>query len=309
VDSPPRKARSGRARRRAALRALVAAAIAGCALVAPLVPTAQDPRAAGSARNRVAAPNGGLTVDRGLRYARSPGAVLDVYRRRARRAARAPAVIVVHGGGWRFGDKRRMSAISRAFALRGFSAFNVNYTLAWWGVPGFPRQSRELGAAVRWVRHNAAHFSVDPARIGALGSSAGAHLAALHALSGPGPLGTGARVRAVAAWSGPFDLTRLERPALFPAVETFLGCGMAVCGRRVAAASPIEHVSPGDPPMLIVSSDDELVPLGQARAMAARLASARVPHALWVLPGARHGTEYTATALRPSIAFLRRRLR
>ena len=273
------------------------------------MPAGKDPRAAASARDRVTAPSGGLTVERGLRYARSPAAVLDVYRRRAPRAARAPAVIVVHGGGWRFGDKRRMSSISRALALRGFVAFNVNYTLAWWGVPGFPRQPRELGAAVGWVRRNAAHFGLDPARIGALGSSAGAHLAALHALTGRGPLGAGARVRAVAAWSGPFDLARLGRPALVPAVETFLGCGLAVCGQRPGAASPVEHVSPGDPPMLIVSSEDELVPVGQARAIAARLASAGVPHALWVLPGSRHAIEYADTALRPSIAFLRRHLR
>jgi hypothetical protein len=68
-------------------------------------------------------------------------------------------------------------------------------------------------------------------------------------------------------------------------------------------------VTRDDPPMLIVNSDEELVPLGHARHMAARLSMAGVTHRLWVLPGGRHATMYTATALGPSIDFLRRWLR
>jgi acetyl esterase/lipase len=201
-----------------------------------------------------------------------------------------------------------MAGISRALAQAGFVAFNVNYTLATWFQPGFPNQHTELTTALRWVRRHAARFGVDPSRVGALGSSAGAHLVALLAVAGHGPLGAGARIRGAVTWSAPFDLLRLDGPALAPAVDTFLGCAGGQCTHRRAAASPITHVSADDSPMLILNSEHELVPAEQAEEMAARLSSAGVPHSLWILPGSAHGVGYVTTVLGPSVVFLRRRL-
>jgi acetyl esterase/lipase len=270
-----------------------AALIAGaCLAVAPGSPASRDR----------------IEVVTGLRYAATPAAVLDVYRRRDRAGRALPAVLVVHGGGWRHGDKRRMVGVSRALAGAGFAAFNLNYTLASWARPGYRRQPAELRAAVEWIRRNAARMDVDPRRIGALGSSAGAHLAALLALGGRGPLDRGSRIRAAVTWSAPFDLSRPGGPGLPGAIDTFLGCALRPCDLRRAAASPVNHASPDDPPMLIVNSADELVPARHAVEMAARLRSAGVPHRLWILPGTRHARSYSDAALGPSIDFLRRRL-
>jgi acetyl esterase/lipase len=60
--------------------------------------------------------------------------VLDVYGPRARGAGVAPAVLVVHGGGWRSGDQRKDGG---AYPEAGFVAVNVNYSLATWWRPGF----------------------------------------------------------------------------------------------------------------------------------------------------------------------------
>jgi acetyl esterase/lipase len=278
------------------VRALVAAVLAAGGLIASETLQAGDASAL---------PGAGLQV----RYGPSPSATMDVHRPGFRSALPLPGVLVVHGGGWRSGDKRRMDDTAAVLVRRGFVVFNVNYTLADRRHPGFARQLLELRAAVRWVRRHAARLGVDPARLGALGSSAGAHLAALLALSGRGPLDEGARVRAVVAWSGPFDLARLRTRALTPAVQTFLGCLPAACPRRAAAASPMAHVSPDDPDMLIVNSERELVPVDQAQRLAVRLASAGVPHRLWVLPGALHGRDYAPVALGGSVAFLTNRLR
>jgi acetyl esterase/lipase len=215
-------------------------------------------------------------------------------------------VLVVHGGGWRAGDKLRMVWLSRRLAESGFVVFNVNYTLAAAGRPGFPRQLIELRAAVRWIRRNARAFGVDRTRVGAVGSSAGAHLVALLGAAGHGPLEAGARVGAVVTWSAPFDLTRIDNPALVPALETFLGCVSELCGETGVAASPLAHVSGDDPPMLVVNSRRELVPLHHAEDMAARLADAGLPYELRVLPGSAHGREYGAVVLEPTVAFLRR---
>jgi pectinesterase len=154
---------------------------------------------AATAAARERAPSG-VRVERSVRYGRAPAAVMDVHLPTAWRPRARPAVIVVHGGGWRFGARRRMEGVATALAQRGLAAFNVGYTLAAPGLPGFPRQLGELTAAIRWVRRHAGRFGVDPAQVEALGSSAGAQLAAL---SGRGRLEAGARVRAAVAWSGP----------------------------------------------------------------------------------------------------------
>jgi acetyl esterase/lipase len=304
VDSPTPT--GALAWRRLALHALLLAALVGGVVAAPVAPAGRDAPAA-AARERPAA-NGGIRLVRELRYAFPARAVVDVYAPRWRRQRLLPAVLVVHGGGWRAGDKRRMAWLSRQLAAAGFVAFNANYTLAAAGRPGFPRQVHELRAAVRWMRRNARALGIDPARIGAVGSSAGAHLVSLLGLGDDGPLSAGARVGAVVTWSAPFDLGRTDDRILAPAIDTLLGCGLDPCSERRAAASPISHVSRDDPPMLIFNSQSELVPLAHAEGMAARLASAGVPYALTVLSGSGHGRDYAATALAPTVAFLRRRL-
>ena len=287
------------ARRRTALRLALLAALAAAAVAAPLGPTGGDPAA------RAAGHEPKVHVARGLPYAPGAETVLDVYR--TRRRGPAPAVLVVHGGGWRYGDKGRMARIARAFAHAGFVAFNMNYTLATAARPGFATQPRELRTAVRWIRRNAVRLRVDPARIGALGSSAGAHLVGLLAVQGGGPLVARSRIGAAVTWSAPFDL-ELVSPALRPPAESFLGCAIESCAERTAAASPVTHVSAGDPPMLLVHSEHEFIRVEHAHAMAARLVAEGVPHRLWILPGWAHGTDYARTALDRSIAFLHRQL-
>lgn len=247
-----------------------------------------------------------IRVERDLRYAGPDGPALDVYRQDA--SGRRPAVLAIHGGSWRAGDKADVAPTAEALARAGFVAFATGYTLAGERRAGFPRQRRELRAAVRFVRREAARFGVDRRRVGALGISAGAHLAALVGTAARGPLTKGARLGAVVSWSGPFDLRGAAlRQVLDREVVDFLGC--RDCPRRAAAASPLTHVSADDPPTMIVNSSDELVPAGQARRMARRLRAAGVPVELKILPGSLHAPLFEPTVLGPSIAFLRRELR
>lgn len=290
-----------RPRPRAAARAARASAILALALLA-LGTASAAPAASAAARYDV--PYGAL-----------PGQRLDVHapapspreRRRLSFALR-PAVVLVHGGGWAHGDKRRMTPVAMALARAGFVAFNVNYGLARAWLPGFPRQLRDLRRAVRWIRAGAARYRVDPRRIGVLGSSAGAHLAALLATTGQGPLTAGARVAALATWSAPFDLAALPSRWQGGIVDVLLSCYGPCPGRR-AAASPLRHVSADDPPALLVNARHELVPAIQALRMADALAANGVPRRLLLLDGTLHGRELAPFALESSIAFLRRELR
>lgn len=255
---------------------------------------------------RVAAELIAPEVERDVPYAGAGGPTLDVHHAEST-GGRAPAVMVVHGGAWSAGDKAAIGNVARSLAAAGMVAVNVNYTLAAPGRPGFPNQLDQLRTAVRWVRRNAARIGVDPTRIGAIGSSAGAHLSALLATTGRGPLTAGDRVRAVVSWSGPLELGAVAMQRRLPTkIAGLLGC---LCPRRAALASPLQHVSRDDPPMLLVNSRRELIPADQAVRMANRLRRVRVSHRLRLVPGNLHAPRYSPTVLGPSIAYLRRQLR
>lgn len=239
-------------------------------------------------------------------YAGPDGPRLDAYVRRDALEPR-PALLVIHGGSWMSGDKRSMERVATAAAARGLAVFNVNYTLARPGSPGFPRQQAELRRAVRWIRARAESLNVDPDRIGALGSSAGGHLASLLATAGRGPLDSGARIGAAVTWSAPTELGSLGG-WLALAVGNFVGCLGEACDQRAQAASPVSHVTPDDPPMLIVNSRHEVVPVSQGRALARGLARAGVAERLRLLPGDMHGREYADRVLDDSLRFLVSRL-
>lgn len=248
------------------------------------------------------APTGIALLD--VRYGPAPDHVLDVHAP-APAAGSRPALLLIHGGGWFAGDKSRLTPLARALAARGFVVFNANYTLAAPGRPGFPTQVTDVRAALAWTAANAARYGGDRRRIGVLGTSAGGTLAALLALSAPPRPVRRAPVRSLVTWSAPFDLTTLPPGQLRQLAAIFTGCRRASCPQR-AAASPLRHLTPAAPPTLIVNGRRELVPLRQARRMAAALAASGVPQRLVVIPGALHGRELAPHALGPTVAFLRR---
>ena len=92
-----------------------------------------------------------------------------------------PTIVWVHGGGWRFGDRR--SAFERLFSFvqHGFCAVCVDYRKS--NEALFPAQIKDLNAAIKWLKANGKNYSIDPNRIGLWGGSSGGHLASLSALT------------------------------------------------------------------------------------------------------------------------------
>jgi acetyl esterase/lipase len=88
-----------------------------------------------------------------------------------------PAVMIIHGGGWRSGNRQQHIPLAERLAAQGFVCFTVSYRLSTDAL--YPAAVHDLKAAIRWIRAHARTYRADPARVAVLGFSAGAQLAAL----------------------------------------------------------------------------------------------------------------------------------
>jgi len=201
------------------------------------------------------------------------------------------AVIVVHGGSWARGSKNDIAwrAVCQWLGKAGYPTFAIDYRL----VPDhpYPAAIDDVASAVRWLREpqQVTRFGIDPARIGALGGSAGGNLVSLLGTRGSGPLDTGSRVAAVAELSGPIDLTGVAATDDFVPVQlAYLGCTDEADCPAAALASANTRVDDTDPPFLVVHSTDEMIPLGQARLFVQALRDAGIDTTFVTVEGRLH---------------------
>jgi acetyl esterase/lipase len=223
------------------------------------------------------------------------------------------AIISVHGGSWREGDKANLHWRSACewLASEGFVAFSLNYRLA--PAAPFPAAIDDVRAAVEWLRQpdQVAAYNYDPTLIGAFGGSAGGNLVTLLGTSGTGPWDAGTRVAAVVDLSGPMDLTSAgEYPAEFAQYQLdYLGCDDYDTCASARLASPQFSVDPTDPPMFVAHATDEFIPPAQGEALVEALKANDVEHEHVEVPGDAHSIGMLDDALRAQIvSFLRAHL-
>jgi acetyl esterase/lipase len=179
----------------------------------------------------------------------------------------------------------------------------------------------DLPRAVRFIRHHAARFGVDPQRLGIMGHSSGAQMSLLTAAAPP-PANVDAadpvdressRVQAVVAYYPAVDMLNFGQP------NTTILQHFRSQGRESAATfdfhiwdpetgrfervvdpevrseffrrnSPLTHTTSEHPPVLIFHGEaDELVPIQQSELLTQRLREVGVPHKLIVAQGRGHG--------------------
>jgi acetyl esterase/lipase len=218
-----------------------------------------------------------------------------------------PVIVFVHGGGWQAGDRHDRQALP--LVTKGYAVASIDYRLSQDAV--FPAQLHDCKAAVRWLRAHAKAYGLDPAHIGAWGTSAGGHLVALLGTTGDvkelegdeGNLEYSSRVQAVCDWFGPTDLTKMDEQSAASGVPShmhhnapdspeakLIGGPVADNKDKAAKANPIAYVSKDDPPFLIMHGDkDPLVPLAQSELLRDALEKAGVTVKLEVMKGAGHG--------------------
>ncbi|MWK33961.1 alpha/beta fold hydrolase [Actinomadura sp. J1-007] len=210
-----------------------------------------------------------------------------------------PAVLILHGGYWLEGDKGGWKYFARRLTAQGFTVFSANYRLA--PAAAWPAQRNDAAAALAFIKKNAKRWNVDPGNIVVVGSSAGGMLA-----TQLGAYGEGAqRVRGVVALSPP-NMPYLAyqdgaKPTATPgqrklrrAVVDLIRCvpsqASLPCWKRVDDANTTSHVSAGDAPMLLMHSDEDLVPATQSTGLATALRAAGVPATVKVVEGKLHAS-------------------
>lgn len=255
------------------------------------------------------------TVESNVVYGMYSGAalLLDVHR---------PAkpngfgVVFISGSGWtapmaysswELKSNKQSMMYTKPLVAAGYTVFTLNHR----ALPRFryPAAVEDVQRAVRFIRHHAAKYGIRADRIGASGGSSGGHLVSmLGTLDGkgnpadPDPVEReSAKVQCVVARAAPTNFFTMPEGG-----QRFTGVSLpaAAEGRNEAdknsaeykiyyEASPVSHVSAGDPPFLLMHGDkDETVPYKQSVDFEKALKQAGITVKLVIVPGAGHGPTF-----------------
>jgi acetyl esterase/lipase len=180
-----------------------------------------------------------------------------------------PAIVMVHGGSWKSGERSDFPQWDAWLASRGYAVFDIDYRLA--PPPNWRRAVEDVQSAVVWVKEHAQQFDINPSRVSLMGRSAGGHLALLAAYTAEEAAmeapATDARVRAVIALYAP---TNLRWAYEHPANERVINGPAALRGLTggtpqtlpdvYSEASPLTHANQNSPPTLLIhGGQDQLV--------------------------------------------------
>lgn len=212
---------------------------------------------------------------------------MDVYR--PEKLGKYPAIVILYGGAWQYGNPQANAEFSRYMAARGYTIFAIDYRHA----PRyrFPAQLDDVRAALDFIRQSAVKYETQPDRIAILGRSAGGHLAMLAAYQ-PDAL----PVRAVVSYYGPFNLTEGYKDPPKPdplnvraLLTAFLGGTPTQLPQEYIKASPASYVTRKLPATLLIhGSRDHIVEVRFARDMYQRLQAVGTTSVLLEIPWAEH---------------------
>jgi acetyl esterase/lipase len=234
-----------------------------------------------------------------IEYANPDGQHLQLDLARPKNGGGAlPAVVCIHGGGFRAGTRQSYDGLRLRLAQHGYVAVTVSYRLA--PKYQFPAAVHDVKAAVRWLRANAKKYGVHPDRIGVMGGSVGGHLAQFLGVTGDvkrfegdgGNAGQSSRVACVVNYYGPSDFTKSYGKSVDAAevLPLWLGGNLEQARQKHILASPLSWVTPDAAPTLCLhGTEDKYVAHEQAVWLVDRLKAAGVEAELLTLDGAGHG--------------------
>ncbi|MCF7569454.1 alpha/beta hydrolase [Sabulilitoribacter arenilitoris] len=207
----------------------------------------------------------------------------------ANRTANTKVMILVHGGGWKSGDKADMDAIKDLLQqdFLEIAIVNINYRLANKNNNPYPMQIDDITTIVNYLNDNKAKYTISEA-IGFIGTSAGAHLSLLWSYA----FDTANKVNMVCSIVGPTNFTD---PAYLnntnPDVQELINLfGIDATISFLEEVSPYHQATTTSPPtILFYGGQDPLIPTTQGTDMRDKLQSLGVTHKFTLYPDAGHG--------------------
>lgn len=242
-------------------------------------------------------PPAGVLFERDVLYGTGGGEELKLDLARPETAeGPLPCIVILHGGGWAAGNKAQHVNMTWQFAQRGYVAATVGYRLA--PKHRFPAAIQDVKCAVRFLRAHAERYGIDPQKFGAVGFSAGGHLAMMlgvmdqeDGLEGDGGWAEqSSKVQVVVNFFGPTDFLLDYPEASREILKTFMGGTKEEMPDQYRAASPVTYLNRGDAPILsFQGTQDPLVPHNQVYRLVDAMTKAGVGGRAEFLIGAGHG--------------------
>jgi acetyl esterase/lipase len=204
-----------------------------------------------------------------------------------------PAILDIHGGGWKDRQVENDKPMMERLASRGFVTALVAYRLS--GDAKYPAALTDCKSAVRYLRANSGKFKIDPDRIGVMGGSAGGHLSGLLAMTsglpefegdGPNP-GVSSAVKAAIVMAATMDLSVPAGKKSGALAVAFFGDEFSAIPDVYKAASPITHVRAGVPPTIFIEGEKDGLKFGRSE-MQEKLRALGIETSLHTLKDAPH---------------------
>jgi len=184
-----------------------------------------------------------------------------------------PAILAIHGGAWRGGDKAWGEQFAKALCPFGYVVISINYRLSSRPNGTWPAQIEDVQKALRYIRDNAGRFRIDPDRIASLGMSAGGHLATMVALRDD-PAGLDGRVTTAINLDGEHDMTMPPEQVMadFEAILTgVMGHGSPWSDAELRDISTVTFARPDVSLLTVHGAGDDNVYVAQGERITAAL--------------------------------------
>lgn len=170
-----------------------------------------------------------------------------------------PAVVLIHGGGWKSGNKNQMHLMAQEIASKGYSCFSVEYRLS--PEAKYPSAIFDVKNAIKYIKKNANKFNVNPNKIAVLGCSSGGQIAALvgttnnnSAFEDGKGLNQNSNVQAIVDIDGILAFKHPESEE-GKVASLWLGATYEEKPDVWKQASALTHVNKNTPPILFINSD------------------------------------------------------
>jgi acetyl esterase/lipase len=219
------------------------------------------------AEGGAAAVPSGADVRRDIAYGNDPAQRLDVYSLPG--AHNAPVILMVHGGGWRLGDKASSRVIENKVGYwvpKGYIFVSVNYRFSPQANP--VEEANDIAKALAFAQAQAVSWGGDSARFVLMGHSAGAHLVSMLAADPAIAAKAGAKpwLGTVSLDSAAYDMVSIMENRHFCLYDDVFGSDRSLW----AAASPTLIIKAAPAPMLLVCSTRRSDSCSQADAFATK---------------------------------------